>query len=464
MPLAASERDISRYLEDASGYRGEAERVITPDSVEDVRETVRHCRDLKIPLTIAGAGTGLTGARVPHGGWLISLERFRECAIENGRACCGPGLLLSELSREAGRSRQFLGPNPTETSASIGGVVSTNAGGARSFHYGALRQQVLGLEVTFMSGETRRYKRGEKVNFPYRPVQTPKTTKNAAGYFLQPNLEWVDLLAGSEGTLGIVSSVDLRLQTEPAAVLSGVIFFETDEAAIDAVEQWREIDELRLLEYLDENGLALLRPSYQEIPLGCRAALMVEQNLSSQEDSGVDKWADRVEQAGGDMEGSWFGFSSADQERFRAFRHLLPAMIVDQVRKNGFPKFGTDFAVPVVHSREIHSFLRGECQKRMPGKYTIFGHAGDANNHINLLPQDRPDADACEKLMDDCARRVLELGGTIAAEHGIGKLKIHLLEMMYSQEDIESMRQVKLRLDPDWLLGRGTLFASDSHQ
>ena len=241
-------------------------------------------------------------------------------------------------------------------------------------------------------------------------------------------------------------------------MLSGVVFFNTDEDAVEAVELWRGLTELRLLEYLDEAALTLLRPHYSQIPDAARAALMVEQNLASEQDDEVDAWADRVAVANGDVDASWFGFSAADQERFRAFRHLLPSMVVDKVRQNGFPKFGTDFAVPLESARKIHRFFREECQRRMAGRHTIFGHAGDANNHINLLPENKADGLACERLMDDCARQVMALGGTIAAEHGIGKLKTHLLPLMYSPKDIEAMRQVKAHLDPNWLLGQGTIF------
>ena len=446
------------YLEDASGYHGEADRIAVPATLEDIQEIARHCRERAIPLTVAGAGTGLTGARVPHGGWLMSLERFRLCDVSKGLAHCGAGLLLSDLAAAAGNSRQFFGPNPTETSASIGGVVSTNAGGARSFHYGPVRQQILALEVTFMSGETRTFRRGDRVDFPFNVLRAPNTTKNAAGYCLRPDLEWIDLLAGSEGTLGIISSVDLMLRTEPAAVLSGVVFFASDEAAMEAVDAWRPLPELRLLEYLDENALGLLRPQYGQIPDGSRAALMIEQNLASEDDEEVDHWTERLALQRADEEGSWFGFSAAEQEKFRAFRHLLPAMVIDRARHNGFPKFGTDFAVPLDRGREIHRFFRAECERRMKGKYTIFGHAGDANNHINLLPGNRREAEECEALMETCASRVVELGGTIAAEHGIGKIKTHLLKMMYSPEEIDRMRQVKRYLDPDWLLGQGNIF------
>lgn len=449
---------MSRYLEDASGYCGEADRVFFPESTAEIREIVKNSRREHISLTVAGAGTGLTGARVPHGGWLVSLEKFRHCVVATGRAVCGAGVLLSELSHAAAQTRQFLGPNPTETSASAGGIVSTNAGGARSFRYGSARKQVLALEATLMSGETRRFERGEAVDFTYQVVDPPNTTKNAAGYYLRPNLEWVDLLAGSEGTLAIISSVELELKAEPGAVLSGVIFFREDGDAVQAVEAWRAVPELRLLEYLDEPALDLLRPHYSQIPTDSRAALMVEQNLRSEQDAEVDAWADRVPAAKGDAEGSWFGFSAADQERFRAFRHLLPTMVVDRVRRNGFPKFGTDFAVPLAKAIEVHQYFRQECTENMPGRHTIFGHAGDANNHINLLPQSNADGKASERLIENCAREVIACGGTIAAEHGIGKTKTRLLGMMYSAEQIEAMRQVKRYLDPEWLLGRGTIF------
>ncbi len=151
---------IDPYLEDSSGYRGEAERVFLPSDLTELREIVLACGSQHVPLTIAGAGTGLAGGRVPHGGWVVSLEKFRKMEIEAGRARCGPGVILSDLQQAAAKTKQFFGPNPTEDSASIGGIVSTNAGGARSFHYGSVRRHVLSMEVMLMDGRTLRVTRG----------------------------------------------------------------------------------------------------------------------------------------------------------------------------------------------------------------------------------------------------------------------------------------------------------------
>ncbi len=454
-PLSA---DIDSYLEDASGYRGWADRVLRPETVEEVAEIVRSCVQSRTPLTIAGAGTGLTGARVPHGGMLLSLERFREIRVEQGRAWCGTGALLKDLQKAAAQTKQFFGPNPTEDSASIGGIISTNAGGARSFRYGAVRRHVLALEVTFMTGETVTLRRGEPVNFPFQPVRVPETSKNSAGYFLRPGAEWVDLLAGSEGTLAIITRAQMRLFDEPAALLSGVIFFASDEEALDAIEQWREIPDLRLLEFLDEHSLDFMRGNYPAIPAAARAALMIEQNLASEEDPEMDAWSERLERQRAFGEASWFGLRLVDHERFREFRHTLSVTVTDTVRRRGFHKFSSDFAVPFRHHRDLYRHYKRRCEEVLPGQYTIFGHAGDANNHVNFLPVSEEQSKLSEQLLNEFAPYVVSLGGTVAAEHGIGKAKTDLLKVMYSADEIEAMKDVKRRLDPEWLLGRGTIF------
>jgi FAD/FMN-containing dehydrogenase len=320
-----------------------------------------------------------------------------------------------------------------------------------------MRRHVLALEVTFMDGETRRFERGQLVDFPITPVAPPRVTKNAAGYLLKDNLEWVDLIAGSEGTLGIVTEAEVGLFPAPAAILTGVVFFPRDEAAMGAVAEWRQVSELRLLEYIDANGLDILRESYPEIPEAARAAVMVEQNLTSENDPEVDIWPDRLHNEGA-LEESWFGFTASERERFRRFRHTLPTVVVERARKSGNPKYGTDFAVPLDRFPELHEFYRERCETEFKAQYTIFGHAGDANNHVNLIPADSNRAQRGEHLIEEFARKVLALGGTVAAEHGVGKTKVSLFNMMYKPADIEAMRAVKRALDPQWLLGQGTLF------
>lgn len=455
--MRAASTELAPFLEDSSGYHGSADQVLVPANLDELREIVDAARTSLTPITIAGAGTGLTGARVPSGGWVISLDRFRHIEITADRARCGSGLLLSDLQSAAAKTHQFFGPNPTESSASVGGIISTNAGGARNFRFGSVGRQVLALEATFMDGRTRRFQRGDKVDFPYRPVPAPATTKSSAGYALHPDLDWVDLLSGSEGTLAIITEAEFLLHPEPPAILSGVVFFPSEELMLEAVDVWRPIPGLRLLESMDTRGLDFLRNRYTTMSPHARAALMVEQDLASEDDPEVDVWTERLAAQSALEEESWFGLTAADRERFREFRHTLAVVTVDLGRRSGV-KFSTDFAVPLQHNREMYNYYRQRCEEKFPGRYTIFGHIGDANVHVNLMPNGLDEAPLAESLMEDFAHKVLSLNGTVAAEHGIGKQKLNLLKLMYTLDEIQSMKDVKRYLDPEWLLGRGTIF------
>jgi FAD/FMN-containing dehydrogenase len=289
-------------------------------------------------------------------------------------------------------------------------------------------------------------KRGDKVDFDVPEIPLSNTTKNTAGYLLRPGMDWIDLFAGSEGTLGIVIEAELRLFPKPADVLAGVVFLPNDEAALDAVEQWRGLDGLRMLEYFDRNSLAFLRQRFSETPEHAGAALLIEQ-----ENGDIDFWADHA------PEDSWFAASDQDRERFRRFRHALPELVNDTMRRRGFLKLNTDFAVPLARNREMLNYYHARLRESGID-YVLFGHIGDAHLHVNVLPNSDVEFQSGQRLLLDFARHAVELGGTVSAEHGLGKRKAHLLELQYTQDQIESMKAVKRRLDPAWLLNQGNLF------
>ncbi|MBS1859520.1 MAG: FAD-binding oxidoreductase [Acidobacteria bacterium] len=445
------------YLEDASGLPGgHADRVFVPETAEEIAGILREASAGGTPVTIAGAGTGVTGARVPFGGWVLSLEKFTRLEVEPGRATVGAGVLLRDLHAAAARAGQFYPPDPTETGASIGGNIACNASGSRSFRYGPTGRWVERLRVVLADGRILDLGRGEPLDFDPGTIPLPGVTKNTAGYLLRPGMDWLDLFIGSEGTLGVIAEATVRLLPAPESVLGGVVFFRSDDDAVDAVEAWRDARP-RMLEYVDAPSLDLLRQRHPDIPAEARAAVLIEQELSGEDDPALDEWIERIEGSGALAEASWFATTAADRERFRKFRHNLPELVNDTVRRAGAMKMNTDYAVPLERNREMLAYYRQRLEAEFPGRYVIFGHIGDAHVHVNLF-SDPADPQRATSLLLEFARKAVEFGGTVSAEHGLGKRKRHLLELQYAPEHIAAMRAVKRRLDPGNILGRGTLF------
>jgi FAD/FMN-containing dehydrogenase len=430
-------------ITDASGIPGHAEQAFSPQTEEEVAAILKRASDQKIPVTATGALTGLAGGASPQGGWALSLTRLRKLEIEKGHARVGPGVLLRELQAAATNSGQFYAPDPTENTSSIGGNVGANASGSRSFRYGATRRHVLALNVAFMDGTLRTIRRGEKIDFDVPRISLPKTTKHSAGYPLAPGMDLVDLIVGNEGTLGVVTEAELQLLPAPGERLNGVVFFPSEGAALDAVDRWRPTPGLNMLEYIDRASLEMM-----EVPHG--AALIIE----------IEGDAD-LDMAGALEAESWFATSASDRERFRQFRHSLAEKANGRVRGTGFAKFGTDYAVPLDKNREMMATYRRVLDQEVPGKYVIYGHIGDAHVHVNSFPESRMEFERGKELMTGLAREAVALGGTVGAEHGLGKRKAHLLAIQYPPDQIENMKNVKRRFDPQWMLGRGTLFTTE---
>jgi FAD/FMN-containing dehydrogenase len=440
---------------DASGFQGWAERLIVPETEAEVRQALAEAVRSGTPVTVLGSRSGLTGSCVPQGGWAMSMERFRRLEIERGVAHVGAAVTLLDLRDAAARTGQFYAPDPTEITASIGGTIATNASGSRSFSFGSTRRHLRALKVALLDGTVHWFRRGETVDFDVPVLPNPLTTKNTAGYRLAPGMDWVDLFCGSEGTLAVTLEAEVGLLPIPAHLLSGVVFFSHDDDALDAVARWRAVRELRMLEYADRGSLDLVRARYPEIPREARAALLIEA-----EGDDLDGWEQRLKESHALIEASWFGLEARDRERFRGFRHALPEAVVETMRRRGLMNMGTDYAVPLDRDREMLAYYRERLESELPGNYVIFGHLGDAHLHVNMLPTTEQEAQVATRLLREFAAKAVELGGTVSAEHGLGKRKAALLALQFTPGQIDAMRQVKHRFDPQNLLGRGTLFGS----
>ncbi len=463
---------IAPYLKDASNFfEGQASEVIIPKTRE---ELVAFLKENKKPVTLAGAGTGLTASRIPLSGVVVSLERFKAIGpVIDGTLRVGPAVTLQDLRDFLKNSGWFYPPNPTEWLASIGGTLATNASGARSYKFGTTRQFVLAAEIVLVDGRTASVHRGDTidqplqlddgsvVHFPKVKFESPKC-KNAAGYFVQPGMDWLDLFVGSDGTLCVFTECTLKLLPAPADFLSGILFLEQEEACWDLLEKIREAKTPDIspcsLEYFDSRSLQRLKQQFGNIPENAQAALFFEQDIANSEeyDTCLESWYEFLENENILLDDSWFAQGPKDVETFNDFRHKLPLMINEENSRLKRVKMGTDMAVGDAHFRKMMEFYRSELGASGLD-FVMFGHIGDNHLHINLLPE-KQQMQMAQKTYSSLVDQVLEWGGTVSAEHGIGKLKKEYYHKMIGDQTLEELQDIKKSLDPEGRLGVGNLF------
>lgn len=495
--LVKSEQDeIQSFLADASNTAGgRAERVVFPESAGEVARALAEASQEGTPVTVAGAGTGIVGGRVPYGGAVLStarLNRVGEFVRETwggGWATAGAGVVLSDFQREAKARGLLYPPDPTEGSCYIGGTVATNASGARTFKYGPTRRYVRALQVALTTGDLLEIRRGElfagaggSVNIPLgggRRIEArlptykmPATRKHAAGYFTQPGMDLIDLFIGSEGTLGVVTEVELSLLTQPEGVLAGVVFFREEESLLAFVREARERSlqtraapgegiDARALEYFDGEALNFLRERYPLVPLGAAGAVFFEQETTAaNEEELMSGWLELFERHDALADESWFGTNEHDRAEMRAFRHALPVMVNEWLARKGQRKVSTDMAVPDAAFPEMLRFYKETLQAGRLS-YVIFGHIGDNHVHVNILPRDDAEQAAARETYGRFVERAVSLGGTISAEHGVGKIKREYLRALYGELALREMAELKRAFDPACILGRGNVFAEE---
>ncbi len=485
--------DLQNYLIDASNLQGgHAEKLFFPESSAEICEILREANQKNVVVTVSGSRTGTVGGAIPFGGYVISLEKFnRMKAIGEDFAIVESGVLLIDLQKAVDEKGLFYPPDPTEWSCQIGGTVATNASGARSFKYGATREYVERLEIVLPTGDLLNIKRGEffakdgfieletsngkkfKARIP--TYLQPETRKNTSGYFTSEKLDAIDLFIGSEGTLGIITEIELKLLPKPKGFLSGIVFFKNEKDLLNLVNEARkESFETRqiqnpkskiqnrldasLLEYFDDQALKFISEKFPETPENMAGAIFFEQETTEEnEDELFEKWNELLEKHNAEVDRSWFAINEQDLEKMRAFRHALPVSVNEKVVRNKQRKIGTDMAVPDV---KFESFLKFYKQKLNESglEYVIFGHIGDNHLHANMLPKNHEEATKAKHLYGRFIAQSIMLGGTISAEHGIGKLKRDYLYVMYGERYLNEMAELKKAFDPNAILGRGNMF------
>ncbi len=508
---------FSVYLKDESRTVGHAQSISFPKSESDVIAQLSDCSRQNIPVTIQGARTGLAAAAVPFGGHILNLSMMKQVLAlrqENGQffLTVEPGLTLLECNQMLSNRRlataafsaaslaaldemegksYFFAPDPTETTCTIGGMAACNASGARSFLYGPTRNHITALRVVLANGETLSLRRGQAVarhrklhltteqgtNYALSlPQYRMPNTKNASGYYIKDNLDAIDLFLGSDGTLGVITALELKLTLLPASIFGISFFFAAEETALRFADTVRhQMPGLASVEYFDEAALSLLRrqketgTAFSALPAIakedlCCVYLELHSDTPEENMEKMKRLGQWMEYCGGDQSRTWVARNESDLSLLHFFRHAVPEsanQIIDE-RKKQYPlitKLGADMSVPDDRLFDVVHLYRTTLASAQLESAT-WGHLGNNHLHVNILPRNEDDYRAGKALYLQWAKAVSAMGGAVSAEHGVGKIKAPFLSLMYGPDAIEEMRQLKLTLDPQSILGNGNLFPS----
>lgn len=496
---------IEDYLTDESLIiKGIAEKVFLPKNEEELVEVMKYCYEDRIRVTISGAGTGITGSRVPLGGFVISTENLTHAEYkdeyikklsisEDGKsytiflkdkngeyyAVCPPGIPIRTLNKMLEKEGLFYAPDPTETSAFLGGAVATNASGPRTFYYGTTRDNVYRLRIILPNGKIIDIKRGdykfkdrtislrvndEKIHFTIPKINYPQIKKNVAGYYLKSNMDLIDLFVGSEGTLGLFSLIEVKVHKKPNRIYPIYLSFDEEIRAFYFAKKLKLNENknklgIISLEFFDENSTLLVKNKYSDL-LGKEAKAMLFLEIKEEIGKELEELQKIIDEEGNIKS---VVFREEDILKTKEIRHEIPATINSLVRKYGLKKIASDIAVSTSRFDEMYS-MYVEYGKKSGIDYYLFGHIGDDHLHFNFLPKNKDELMKGWKIIAKFLEKAVSLGGTVTAEHGLGKKAIpfngqekYLIEFMYSENEISEMLNVKRTFDEKLILNVGNI-------
>jgi glycolate oxidase len=443
--LLTSREEMYCYSYDASKLQGLPGCVVFPGSAGEIAELLKLANRFRFPVFPRGAGSGVVGAAVPRSGAVVMvltrLNKILEIDTDEMIAVVEPGVVTGVLQKEVLKHGLFYPPDPASLQFStIGGNVSMCAGGPRAVKYGVTRDYVMGLEVVLPTGSI---------------IQTgTRTLKGVVGYDL------TRLMVGSEGTLGVFTRIILRLIPSPESIRTVMaVFPHIDGAAVAVSEIIRERISPSTLELMDQATIqAVENYLHAGLPLDAEAVLLME--VDGREcllDGDIQKIKELCRRNGSSA--FEVALTESDRERlWRARRAVAPAL--GKIRPG---KINEDVTVP--RSR-IPALIR--TIREIARKYDLiivnFGHAGDGNIHTNIMldRQNDDELDRAEKAVAELFRAVLQLGGTLSGEHGIGITKSPFFQWEVAPEAFDVMLRIKKTLDPLNILNPGKMFVPNS--
>jgi len=435
-----SKEDRVCYAYDTTPDSYIPDAVLFPKTARDVVEILQIANKDGFCVTPRGAGTGMTGGSVPvKGGVVLAMTRFDrilEIDTENLVAVLQPGVITARFQKAVEKKGLFYPPDPSSSSIStMGGNAATCAGGPRAVKYGVTRDYILGIE--FVSGA------GEIIRTGVR------TAKGVAG------LDLTRLVIGSEGILGVITELTVRLIPLPEKVGTLAAVFDTIGSAARAVSAIMKSGMIpRTLEYMDQASiLCVEKHLHAGFPTDAGAVLLIEVDGSSSEVNYISERLASLLKNQGAREVRSAGSREADL-LWKARKTISPALF-----NYGPDKLNEDIVVPKSKIPDMVLYV-AELSKKTGLCMVSFGHAGDGNIHVNVMydSKDPHQRDSAIKAIDDIFDYTLALGGTITGEHGVGITKAAYLRHEISQPAIGLMKRIKSVFDPNGILNPGKVF------
>ena len=412
--------------------------VVFADNADEVQQAVQVCADHKVPIIPFGTGTSLEGhINAPAGGISIDVSRMNRVLAVNAEdldCTVEPGITRKALNDYLRDTGLFFPIDPG-ADASLGGMAATRASGTNAVRYGTMRDNVIALDVVLANG---------------RKITTAKRArKSSAGYDL------TRLMVGSEGTLGVITSLTLKLQGIPQAISGGVCPFPTLEAAANAVimtiQMGLPVARIELVNALQVQAIN----AYSKLDLPVSPCLFLEFHGT---EAGVKEQAETFGEIAAELGGSEFIWSTRAEERLKLWQARHDAYWACIALRPGTKSVATDVCVPI--SRLAECIAETEVDIAEAGLIApIVGHAGDGNFHVSVLVDDtsREEIEALEKFVERLNMRALAMDGTCTGEHGIGQGKVPYLSAELGGA-VDLMRQIKRALDPDNIMNPGKVF------
>ncbi len=414
--------------------------VVFAESTTDVADAVKLASEHSVPVIPFGVGSSLEGHLLAvQGGISIDVSRMNKILSVNAEdltVTVQPGVTRKQLNDEIKSTGLFFPIDPG-ADASIGGMAATRASGTNAVRYGTMRENVLALEVVTASGEV---------------IRTgTRAKKSSAGYDL------TRLMVGSEGTLGVMTEVTLKLYPLPEAISAAICFFPSIEAAVRTTIQVIQMGiPIARVELIDVNTVRMVN-AYARLSLREEPLLLMEFHGSP---AGVKEQAQTVQEIASEFGGQAFEWATTPEERTRLWTARHNAYFAAIQSKPGCRAISTDTCVPI--SRLADCLLDSVAEADASGiPYFLVGHVGDGNFHFGyLLDPDKPEErDLAEQLNQSLVARALRLEGTCTGEHGVGLHKMDFLVTEAGTGAVDMMRTIKRALDPKNIMNPGKIFS-----